>query len=472
MFSPQAPRPDSFLRPNLANFSRFVSDPEPVHYSSNPTPRRRNRRRRELKHRAGLAILFLVLSVSAEPSGAQTPGQALTLEQAIAMALERQPQIMARIGDLAAAQARVDQALSPLLPQSTISWSASRSQSTSSLTQSRSVGTGTTLQITASQLLFDFGKNFAATDAAKANAEVSRGDLELEKDLLIQTVKESYFTLLLSKRLVAVNDRALERADLNLRSAKGFFEVGTRPKSDVTRAEVDVANARVDLIRARNAVRLARVALNTALAIEVNAPTEVRDILAYAPFPVDPAQLAQEALRRRPDYMQVKARETAAEATVRQTFRQFLPDVTGTGTYGGTGSDFPLGEIWAAGVTLSWTWFDGLNNVARYREAKANLDAAKNRTRVLELQIRQEAEQAYLALGEAEERIGAAQKGVESAQENFRLAQGRFDAGVGTIIELADAQLALTRAQSTEAQGLADFRIARARLEKALGRRD
>ncbi|HLC42920.1 MAG TPA: TolC family protein, partial [Methylomirabilota bacterium] len=246
-----------------------------------------------------MAILFLVLSVSAEPSGAQTPGQALTLEQAIAMALERQPQIMARIGDLAAAQARVDQALSPLLPQSTISWSASRSQSTSSLTQSRSVGTGTTLQITASQLLFDFGKNFAATDAAKANAEVSRGDLELEKDLLIQTVKESYFTLLLSKRLVAVNDRALERADLNLRSAKGFFEVGTRPKSDVTRAEVDVANARVDLIRARNAVRLARVALNTALAIEVNAPTEVREILAYAPFPVDPAQLAQEALRRR-----------------------------------------------------------------------------------------------------------------------------------------------------------------------------
>ena len=418
-----------------------------------------------------LLLLGLPLQTRSE-AWAQAATQELTLEQAIALALERQPQIMARIGDLAAAQARVDQALAPLLPQSTISWTAARSQSVSSVTQSRSIGTGTTLKITADQLLFDFGKNLAATDAAKANAEVSRGDLELQKDLLIQTVKESYFNLLLSKRLTAVSEQASERADLNLRSAKGFFEVGTRPKSDVTRAEVDVANARVNLIRARNAVRLARVALNTALAIEVDAPTEVKDILTYEPFPLEPKQLAQEALRRRPDYMQIKARETAAEARVRQTFRQFLPDVKGTGSYGGTGSDFTLGEIWSAGVTLEWKWFDGLNNVARYREEKANLEASQNRTRTLELQIRQEVEQAYLALGEAEERIGAAQKGVESAQENFRLAQGRFDAGVGTIIELADAQLALTQAQSTEAQALADFRIAKASLEKALGRRD
>jgi outer membrane protein TolC len=423
-----------------------------------------------------LVTLLLILGLSLQTRSeawAQAATQELTLEQAIALALQRQPQIMARIGDLAAAQARVDQALAPLLPQSTISWTATRSQSVSSTTQSRSINTGTALQITASQLLFDFGKNLAATDAAKANAEVSRGDLELQKDLLIQTVKESYFNLLLSKRLVAVNDQAAERADLNLRSAKGFFEVGTRPKSDVTRAEVDVANARVNLIRARNAVRLARVALNTALAIEVDAPTEVKDILTYEPFPLEPKQLAPEALRRRPDYMQTKAREAAAEATVRQTFRQFLPDVTGTGTYGGTGfNDFPFDEAWSAGVTLSWKWFDGLNNAARHREAKANLEASQNRTRSLELQIRQEVEQAYLALGEAEERIGAAQKGVESAQENFRLAQGRFDAGVGTIIELADGQLALTQAQSTEAQALADFRIAKAGLEKALGRRD
>ena len=71
----------------------------------------------------------------------------------------------------------------------------------------------------------------------------------------------------------------------------------------------------------------------------------------------------------------------------------------------------------------------------------------------------------------SQERIQAAQALVASAQENFRLAQGRFDAGVRTILELTDAQLAFTQAQSTESQALADYRIALARLDRALGRR-
>ena len=97
--------------------------------------------------------------------------------------------------------------------------------------------------------------------------------------------------------------------------------------------------------------------------------------------------------------------------------------------------------------------------------------APRTRIRDSELTIWQQVEQAYVSVNEAEERIFAALKAVESAQENFRLFQGRFDAGVGNIIELTDAQLALTQAQSTEAQALADFRIAIARLERAVGRR-
>ena len=61
-------------------------------------------------------------------------------------------------------------------------------------------------------------------------------------------------------------------------------------------------------------------------------------------------------------------------------------------------------------------------------------------------------------MNEAQERIAATQTAVASAQENFRLAQGRFDAGVGTILELTDAQLFLTQAQNTEALALADYR--------------
>jgi len=230
-----------------------------------------------------------------------------------------------------------------------------------------------------------------------------------------------------------------------------------------------VANARVDLIRARNALRTARVALNTAMAIDVDTPTAVQDNLVFEAVNLERGQLRGEALRSRPEYRQSKLRVSAAEATERQTFRGFFPDISGTGSYGG--SQPQLNENWTLGLSLSWSLFDGGNRVAKYQEAKANLEGARQRVKSTELDIIQNVEQAEIAVEEAQERIQAAQALVASAQENFRLAQGRFDAGVGTILELTDAQLALTQAQNTEAQALADYRIALARLDRAVGRR-
>ena len=433
-------------------------------------------------------------------------GRVLTLDEAIVIALETQPQIVARLYDYAAARFRVDQALSPLLPQLTGNVSTSRSftsagtaRSTVSATPFSGVftdpvtgtpqtftGTTTTTGRTAadvtrgfdetfvarvslSQLLFDFGKNFASVDAQRKLAEVALEDVELQRQLITLTVKEAYTNILFAQRLIRVNEQALQRAELNLRSARGFFEVGTRPRSDVTRAEVDVANARLDNIRAANSERLARVALNTAMGIPADTPTQIVDNLVYSTVTVDRAQLLPEALRQRPEFRQAKLRVETAESLARRSFRDFFPDLTGTGSYGGVRPE--LNETWELTFQFTWQIFDGGNRIARYREARANVDAAHARVKAAELDISRDVEQAQLTLTEADERIQAAQVAVASAQENFRLAQGRFDAGVGTILELTDAQLALTLAQNTEAQALADFRIALARLERALGRR-
>jgi outer membrane protein len=411
-------------------------------------------------------------------------GRELALEEAVNIGLENAPLIVARIGDYVAAQQRVSQALAPLLPQLTGSGSYGRQRFINTISGTDNTSDFGSASVTASQLLFDFGRTWAAKDVAKSSAEALKEILEAQKLDIAQLVKTQYFTLLLSKRLVQVNLAALDRAEVNLRSAKGFFQVGTQPKSFVTRAEVDVANGRVNVIRAQNAVNLARVALNTAMGIAVNAPTEVKDLLAYQEFPTNRDLLVGEALRNRPEYRQVKAQADGALASVRQTFRDFFPNLFGSGTYGvagvtgtpaagsrSTSGFIDSGNQWNVGLTLSWSIFDGGARIARYKEAKANVEAAQARVRDTELQIWQNVEQSYLNLGEAEERIGAAQKAVESAEENYQLARGRFDAGVANIIELTDAQLALTQAQSDEAQALSDYRIAIARLERALGRR-
>jgi outer membrane protein TolC len=418
------------------------------------------------------------------PTPQELVGRELMLEEAVNIGLENAPLIIARIGDYVAAQQRVNQALAPLLPQLTGSGNYGRQRTIGTFSGAAVHNDFASASVTASQLLFDFGRTWAAKDVAKSSAEALKEVLEAQKLDIAQLVKTQYFTLLLSKRLVQVNLAALDRAEVNLRSAKGFFQVGTQPKSFVTRAEVDVANGRVNVIRAQNAVNLARVALNTAMGIAVNAPTEVKDLLAYQEFPTNRDLLVSEALRNRPEYRQVKAQAEAADASVRQTFRDFFPNLFGSGTYGVTGvtgapafnsrstSGFiDSGNEWNVGLTLSWSIFDGGARVARYKEAKASLEASQARVRDTELQIWQNVEQSFLNLGEAEERIGAAQKAVESAEENYQLARGRFDAGVANIIELTDAQLALTQAQSDEAQALSDYRIAIARLERALGRR-
>jgi len=410
----------------------------------------------------------------------------LSVEDAVTIALETQPNIKARISDYVAAAFRVDQALSPLFPQITGAFTAAATRSASS-SQNPSTSfipggsrrTATTYtetpfdpvvaRISLSQMIFDFGKNFASTEAARKLADVALEDTELQRQLVTQTVKESFTNINFAVRLIQVNQQAVERAELNLRSARGFFEVGTRPKSDVARAEVDVANAKLDLIRARNAERLARVALATAMGLPATTPLLIQDNLLYQPVTLDRTRLAEDALRQRPEYRQVRLTAEANDARVRRAFRDFFPDITGGGFYGATRGD--LNEAWEINLNLNWTIFDGGNRIARYREARANLDASQARVKAAELDISREVEQSVISVIEADERIQAAQVAVASAQENFRLAQGRFDAGVGTILELTDAQLALTQAQNTEAQALADYRIALARLDRAVGRR-
>jgi outer membrane protein len=412
------------------------------------------------------------------PPPSQIAGRTLTLEECIAIALEGQPRIQVTLAEYAAARYRVNQALAPLLPQVSGQVSSSWSQnavlsgsggSTFATQQSRRGEDTLVAQVLLSQLLFDFGKNLAETEARRKLAEVAVEDVELQRQLISLTVKEAYTNTLFSQRLIRVQEQAQERAELNLRSAKGFFEVGTRPKSDVARAEVDVANAKLDLIRARNALRSAIVALNTAMAINVDTRTQIVDNLIYQPVTLDRQQLRADSLRQRPEYRSAKLRAAAAEARERRAFRDFFPDVSGTGSYGGTQKE--LNESWSLGLSLNWSIFDGGNRIARYQEAKANLEGAKANVQSTELDIVQNVEQAEIFVEETQERILAAQTLVASAQENFRLAQGRFDAGVGTILELTDAQLALTQAQNTESQALADYRISLARLDRAVGQR-
>ncbi|MBI1894609.1 MAG: TolC family protein [Candidatus Rokubacteria bacterium] len=427
-----------------------------------------------------LLTFTLVFLLGPTRSWAQTapPPQSLSLEEATALALRQHPSIKAAEAGFVAADARIPQARSSFFPKVDTTLSSARSYSEGGTSFNGTSGTGSstttnnTTQLQLTQKIWDFGKTGALVDEAKANATVSQEEVDRVKNVVVLNVKTAYYGLLGAQRLVKVTEASLARSELNLRSARGFFEVGTKPKSDVTKAEVEVAQARVNLIRTRNAVKIAETTLNNALGLSTDLTFQVQDILSFEGAKFDLNQLREEAFRNRPELRQARARVVAADAQVRGARSAYYPDLNGVGSVSRTSDDYPpQDDNWSLSVTLTWNLFQGFFTRARLRETRANLEATRRNFDTLELQVRLEVEQAWLGMNEAEERIAATAKSVESAEENLRLAQGRYDAGVGTILELTDAQVALTQAQVDQVQALFDHKTARARLDNALGRR-
>lgn len=404
----------------------------------------------------------------------------LNLAEATALALRQQPTIRSAQGSLSAAQARVPQARSAYFPRVDLQVGAQTSEVKSTTTNKRTRSESTFANVLGRQLIYDFGKTAALVDEAQAGSRVASGELERIRDLVVQNVRQSYFNLLQARRLVGVADAALSRSELNLRSAQGFFDVGTKPKSDVTRAEVEVANARVDVIRARNLVRLTETSLANALGLEATVPIEIEDTLTYEPVSLDSTQLLAEALGNRPELRQGQARLDGARAQLSGARARYLPDIAVNGSAGMSSDDaivstdgfgtLSFGDTWAIAGVLSWNLFEGFFTQAKVKETQALVETARADYETVELQVRLEVEQAYIAVIEASERYGATEKAVESARENLRLAQGRYDAGVGTILDLTEAQLSLTNAEADSVRAVTDYRVGLAVLDRVVGR--
>ena len=120
-------------------------------------------------------------------------------------------------------------------------------------------------------------------------------------------------------------------------------------------------------------------------------------------------------------------------------------------------------------MTTTWNVFD--NNVTRAQIKQAEVAMMKTMEQEQQKKdsIQLEVRQAYLNMNEAEQRIQTSQVSVEKAQEDFKIAQVRYSAGVGTNLDVIDAQVALTSAQTNYIQSLYDYNISKANLDKAMG---
>jgi TolC family type I secretion outer membrane protein len=427
-----------------------------------------------------VGVVGLLTQARAEEEAAQAPP--LTLQEAVDTALRNHPTIRMGQATVEAAQQRVRQQVAGYLPTGAYTYAYSRQARplTSAVggvdiggTQQRRTVTqffnfnSTNFQI--NQLLFDFGKTLNAIQSAVASTEASTADLETTKQEVIFNTKQAYYSVLSAQRLLTVAEETVQQNQKHLEEAQARFDVGVAPRFDVTRAQVQLSNAELARVEARNNVALGFETLRRAIGQTEPLHATLPDQLEHRPVSLADDAIIQEAYVRRPELESIRAQQRASSEQVAALKKEFLPSISGTAQYNWTGREHPLQEGWMWGVTLTVPLFDSILTTSQLGEAQATLRNLQAQEDDLQQQVALEVRQGLLNLRRAEESIRVNEQTVIQARENLELAEGRYAAGVGNIIEVTDAQLAFTLAQANNIKALYDYKTALAELEKAVG---
>ena len=418
-------------------------------------------------------IMLVMLIGSVMTSTAQEiKMDSLAVEEAVTIALEHNPQIRASDANLHSAEAGLTQARASYFPSITALATASHTDGalvTPGLPVRNQTYNSYTAGFQAQQTLIDFGKMVSRVSANSQFVDAAGYDSHSAREDVIVNVEVAYFNLMQSKQVVKVNEEAVNNTQQHLKEAQAFYSVGRRAQLDVTTAEVNLANAEVALIRSKNQVLIAKLQLESEMGVRLPSSVGVRNDFDVPQFSMtlDSAKLIMQS--QRPDLLSAKAKVEANNALVTAAWSQHLPTLSASGAYTWSNFDFPLFSRWNAGVTLTLPIFQGFLIQGQVDQARAAAEAAKANLDVVTDAVMLDVEQQYLNVNEASERIIATTKLVEQAEQSLNLAEKQYAAGVGSQIEVTDAQLALSNARITRIQALFDYNSSLVRLQRAMG---
>lgn len=416
-----------------------------------------------------MTLLLLLLTLSA--AGARA-AEVLALEEAVAAGLENHPRAAAARAEADGARARAGRAVAAYYPQISIAADWARSRAFYPILGSGSMKEtevdSATVQLR--QTLYDFGRTSGAAKAARLQrAAAEQTHAAARRDAALR-VKEAYYLVLAAEKQVAAEREAAAAKEEVLRQARGYFDEGVRSRLDVSRAEAELHAARAALIRAENNRDLGRVELAASMGrpgAETRALAEPEAALAEIP---DREEARRRALTGNADIRRLDSLLGAARAGASAARSDHLPVLSGAASAGRADGSFPpRGSVWSAGIGLSVPVFSGFSAREKVREADASLRAAAAERESAALAVGKEADAAWLAVREAAARMDASEKRESAARESRALASERYREGVGSIIEVTDAQAQAIDAETARIQAAYDARVARARLERALG---
>jgi len=436
-------------------------------------------------------MFALVLPILMQAAG-PAPARVVRLQDAVELALKNQPTLHQAHAETIAAEGRRTQARSGFFPQLTAVASYQRVRSASfggrsGITTTTAGGTATAVPNTdttgvdiyavggtVTQLIWDWGTTYNRTRAADRLVDSFTAQEKVASQNVVVDVRRSYFAARAQKALVGVARESLANVEKHLVQIEGFVSVGTRPEIDLAQARTDVASNRLLLINAENAYAVSRAQLGRAIGLADEGEFDVAD--DELP-PVEGEELSTEALvaraiAGRPELLTLEKQRQANELLAKGFRGNYGPSLSASASASETGTDIAdLGPAWSVGLNLSWPIFQGGLTHGQVREAEANADSFRAQSDSEKVLIRVDVQQAQLGIRAAKASQTAAGEVLLNARERLRLAEGRYSSGVGSVIELGDAQLQVATAAAQVVQAQFQLSSARADLLAALGRR-
>ena len=324
---------------------------------------------------------------------------------------------------------------------------------------------------TASIPLYTGGKLSGTIEQAVQNYKSSEYGVDESYQAVKLSATNGYYGVLQAIDTVKLSKDSVERLSAHLQNVQAQYDVGVVAKVDVLRSQVELADAEQTLIKAQNAYDLAVADLNNIIGLPHGTDLKVTESLQYNKYDNPMENCINFALANRPELFQAEAGIEAAKAAVKVAKSGYMPQVAASASNDWSSTSWPGddNQNWGVGVSVSMNVFDSGVTAAKVNASEASLYKAEETYRQTKDSVQLDVRNNYLSLREAEKRIATSRVAVDSAEEDYRISQLRYQAGVGTNIDVMDAQVALTQAKNNYVQALYDYNTSSAALAKSMG---
>jgi len=319
--------------------------------------------------------------------------------------------------------------------------------------------------------LYTGGKLESLIDQAKLGVDASNLNLAATQQQIKLSTTTAYFGVLQTRNLVDIAKQTVDDFSAHLQNVEVMYNTGTVALPDVLQTKVRLANAQNNLIKSQNAYDLTIYHLNNMMGLPLRSELQLKENMSYQKYAPSLDDSIAYALEHRPEMTQGQVAIKIAQDQIKVANSDKAPTVVLSGNNAWNDMEFAgtKNSNWTMNLTATFNVFDSGRTDAQIKQARSGATIAETQARQNADTISLEVSDGYLSMREAEKRMDTSYVAVEESEQNFDIAKERYSAGIGTNLDVMDAELSLAQAKTNYVQALYDYNTSKAQLEKGMG---